>query len=175
MKSAFTVFCCLVSFSALIINLVAPVNCSASEPLVIGVLHSEAYTYAKMMKNSFDMALEVINKAGGIKGRPLKLVYANDQGQPKSGERATIELVEKNGGEIEGESVRIKKETVTVAPLEQNFEGYAISERRSVDQRITATDAQEMEIEFEGIGVVLTGRAKNLDFEDKINCCWRNS
>ena len=43
------------------------------------------------------MALETINKAGGIKGQPLTLVYANDQGKPKSGEKAIIELVEKNG------------------------------------------------------------------------------
>jgi branched-chain amino acid transport system substrate-binding protein len=70
---------------------------SASEPLVIGVPHSEAYTYANMMKNSFEMALEMINTQGGIKGRPLKLVYANDQGKPKPGEKAIVELVEKNG------------------------------------------------------------------------------
>ena len=69
----------------------------ASEPLVIGIPHSEAYTYANMMKNSFEMALETINKEGGIKGRPLKLVYANDKGKPKSGERAIIDLVEKSG------------------------------------------------------------------------------
>jgi branched-chain amino acid transport system substrate-binding protein len=42
------------------------------------------------------MALEVINKEGGIKGRPLKLVYANDEGKPKPGEKAVIDLVEKN-------------------------------------------------------------------------------
>ena len=74
-----------------------PATVSAAEPLVVGVPHSEAYTYAKMMKNSFEMALETINKAGGIKGKPLKLVYANDQGKPKSGEKAITELVEKNG------------------------------------------------------------------------------
>jgi branched-chain amino acid transport system substrate-binding protein len=50
-----------------------------------------------MMRNSFEMALEVINKAGGIKGQPLKLVYANDQGKPKPGEMAVTELVEKAG------------------------------------------------------------------------------
>ena len=43
------------------------------------------------------MALETINKAGGIKGVPLKLVYANDQGKPKPGEKAIIELVKKSG------------------------------------------------------------------------------
>jgi branched-chain amino acid transport system substrate-binding protein len=50
-----------------------------------------------MMKNSFEMALELINKKGGIRGKHLKLVYANDQGQPKSGEKAVIDLIEKNG------------------------------------------------------------------------------
>jgi branched-chain amino acid transport system substrate-binding protein len=76
---------------------VTPVSNSAAEPLVIGVLHSEEYTYATMMKNSFEMALEVINKEGGIKGQPLKLVYANDQGKPKPGEKAVTNLVEKAG------------------------------------------------------------------------------
>jgi branched-chain amino acid transport system substrate-binding protein len=50
-----------------------------------------------MMKNSFEMALETINKEGGIKGQPLNLVYANDQGRRKSGEQAIQDLVEKNG------------------------------------------------------------------------------
>ena len=74
-----------------------PATSAADEPLVIGIPHSEAYTYADMMKNSFEMALEAINNQGGIKGRPIKLVYANDQGQPKPGEKAITELVEKHG------------------------------------------------------------------------------
>ncbi len=97
MKTALKSFCCLVSLFALAANLAAPLPVSASEPLVVGVLHSKVYPYATMMNNSFDMALEVINKAGGIKGRPLKLVYADDQGKPKPGEKAVIELIEKNG------------------------------------------------------------------------------
>ncbi len=76
---------------------ITPASSPAAEPLIIGVPHSEAYSYAAMMKNSFEMALEVINKEGGIKGRPLKLVYANDEGKPKPGERAVIDLVENNG------------------------------------------------------------------------------
>jgi branched-chain amino acid transport system substrate-binding protein len=69
----------------------------ASEPLIIGVPHSEAYTYAGMMKNSFEMALEAINQEGGIKGRPLQLVYADDQGKQKPGEKAIKYLVKKAG------------------------------------------------------------------------------
>jgi len=77
--------------------LFTPVNSPAAEPLVIGVLHSEAYPYAAMMKNSFEMALEIINKQGGIKGQPIELVYANDQGKQKPGEKAVTDLVEKTG------------------------------------------------------------------------------
>ncbi|MBC8431453.1 MAG: ABC transporter substrate-binding protein [Desulfobacterales bacterium] len=74
-----------------------PQTGQSSEPLVIGVPHSEKFPYAAMMKNSFEMALAVINKEGGIKGRPLKLVYADDQGKLKAGERIIAELVKKTG------------------------------------------------------------------------------
>jgi len=67
----------------------------ASEPVVIGVPHSEAYPYVSMMRNSFEMALDVINKEGGINGRPLRLEYANDQGERKPGEKAVKDLVKK--------------------------------------------------------------------------------
>jgi branched-chain amino acid transport system substrate-binding protein len=87
---------CLVILFAIAVILATPITGSASEPIIIGIPHSEAYTYAKMMKNSFEMALEAINKAGGIKGQPLKLVYANDEGKPKPGEKAIIDLVEKS-------------------------------------------------------------------------------
>ena len=88
---------CLIVLALLAGGAMAPAPCRASEPLVIGIPHSEAYTYANMMKNSFEMALETINKQGGIKGRPLKLVYANDGGKQKPGEKAVVDLVEKNG------------------------------------------------------------------------------
>jgi len=76
---------------------IIPQTGQSSEPLVIGVPHSEKFPYAAMMKNSFEMALAVINKEGGIKGRPLELVYADDQGKLKAGERIIAELVKKTG------------------------------------------------------------------------------
>ncbi|KPJ78991.1 MAG: hypothetical protein AMJ54_00555 [Deltaproteobacteria bacterium SG8_13] len=69
---------------------------SAADPVVIGIPHSEAYPYAQMMKNSFTMAVERINAAGGIKGRPVKLVYANDRGEKQPGEAAIRQLVKKD-------------------------------------------------------------------------------
>jgi len=96
MKPALKLFFYLVVISAIAANLAAPATASGSETLTIGIPHSEAFTYANMMRNSFDMALEHINKAGGIRGQPLKLVYADDQGKPKRGEEAIVELVKKN-------------------------------------------------------------------------------
>lgn len=82
----------------LVIGAVAgPKTSQAVEPIIIGVLHSEKYTYANMMRNSYEMALEVVNAEGGIKGRPLKLIFADDQGEREVGEEAVRSLVNKSG------------------------------------------------------------------------------
>jgi branched-chain amino acid transport system substrate-binding protein len=80
----------------IIIFVLALETIAAAEPLIIGIPHSERYPYATMMKNSFEMALEVINGGGGIKGRLLELVYADDEGKPKPGEKIVKELVKRN-------------------------------------------------------------------------------
>ena len=81
---------CVAAFSVLVFNFAA----GAAEPIVVGIVHREDFAYAKMMKNAFEMALEEINNAGGIKGQPLQLVFSDDQGEPKTGEQAVKSLVE---------------------------------------------------------------------------------
>lgn len=66
-------------------------------PIVIGVPQYENFSFAAMMKNAFELAREKINKEGGIKGRPLTLAYADDQGKPRAGEKAVSDLVRKQG------------------------------------------------------------------------------
>ncbi len=66
----------------------------ASDPIVTGVLHSESYPFAPMMRNSFAMALDRINEQGGIKGRPLQLAFADDKSQREAGEDAVRRLVQ---------------------------------------------------------------------------------
>ncbi|MGD8765761.1 MAG: ABC transporter substrate-binding protein [Desulfobacteraceae bacterium] len=97
MQSRSKLLFCLILISTITVNLITPLTGKTAEPLIIGVPHSEKYTYATMMRNSFEMALEVINKEGGIKGQPLKLVYANDQGKQKPGEKAINDLVKDAG------------------------------------------------------------------------------
>ena len=87
---------CLIFFLIFTWMSLGPVKGKASEPLIIGILHSEKFPYSTMMKNSFEMALEVTNKKGGIKGRPIKLVYANDQGKREPGEKAVKDLINNN-------------------------------------------------------------------------------
>jgi branched-chain amino acid transport system substrate-binding protein len=50
----------------------------------------------RMMKESFEMAKKAINQQGGINGRPLHLVYADDQGKESIGEKIVKELVNKS-------------------------------------------------------------------------------
>lgn len=97
MKHKVILLPCLFIISLIALHFFAPATIRASEPPIIGVLHSEAYPYATMMKNSFEMALEIINKEGGIKGQPIELVYADDQGKQKPGEKAVTDLIEKTG------------------------------------------------------------------------------
>ncbi|MCP4629255.1 MAG: ABC transporter substrate-binding protein [bacterium] len=88
---------CFIFVSLLAANFTEHAAGEASKPLIIGIPHSEAYPYAAMMKNSFEMALKEINREGGIKGQPLKLVYADDQGKKEPGEKAVKDLIKKKG------------------------------------------------------------------------------
>jgi branched-chain amino acid transport system substrate-binding protein len=88
------ILCLIVTFT-FATNLIVMETSEASEPVIIGMLHGENFMFATMMKNSHEMALESINKGGGIKGRPIKLVYGDDQGKPKVGEKIVKELIKK--------------------------------------------------------------------------------
>jgi branched-chain amino acid transport system substrate-binding protein len=74
-------------------SFLGPISGEAAEPVVVGVLHWEKFAYAPMMKNAFEMARKAVNDAGGINGRPLKLVYVDDQGERSAGEKGVQDLV----------------------------------------------------------------------------------
>ena len=59
---------------------------SLQEPILVGVsapLTGPQAQYGIAWKKGFDLALEEINGAGGIKGRPLQLVITDTQNDPK--------------------------------------------------------------------------------------------
>ena len=80
----------------LLVMIVIPFHSSALEPIVIGVplpLSGKQMEDGRMMKNSFEMARNTINENGGINGRPLQLVYADDQGKESIAEKIIKDLV----------------------------------------------------------------------------------
>jgi branched-chain amino acid transport system substrate-binding protein len=70
---------------------------AAAEPATIGIVHSEKFAYATMMKNSYDMAAEAVNRSGGVRGEPVRLVFADDKESRKGGEAAVYELAKEKG------------------------------------------------------------------------------
>jgi branched-chain amino acid transport system substrate-binding protein len=73
--------------AALIFTLaVGLVWAQSPEPILIGVsgpLTGPVAQYGLAWQKGFDMALEEINGAGGIKGRPLQIVFTDTQNDPK--------------------------------------------------------------------------------------------
>ncbi len=73
-----------------------------------------------------------------------------------------LKMIEKNGGGVDSESVRIKVQEPVAAPLEVGFEGHFPKERRRLDIRLDGENG-EAEFAFTGIGFVVNGGAEKLD------------
>jgi branched-chain amino acid transport system substrate-binding protein len=89
---------CLFVVLALALMAVGPVI-SAGAPIKVGVvlpLTGEQAKFGEIEKNSFLMALDVLNKAGGIKGRPIELVIEDDTGKPDVGRSAVEKLISRD-------------------------------------------------------------------------------
>jgi branched-chain amino acid transport system substrate-binding protein len=80
------------------VGLVLPtsVGVAAEESVDIGIplpLSGNLKEFGIMMKNSFEMAQASINEGGGINGRPVNIVFADDEGQVASVKPAFEKLV----------------------------------------------------------------------------------
>ena len=80
--------------------------------------------------------------------------------------RHALEVIKRNGGEVTEDEVKIKVQEPVPVPFEENFPGYKILERRKIDKEFVTTEETEIKIEFEGIGIVLTGKSHNKKFSD---------
>ena len=72
------------------------VGTASEEPVIIGVplpLTGNLQEFGIMMKNSFEMAQTSVNEAGGINGRPVNIVFADDEGQVASIKSAFDQLL----------------------------------------------------------------------------------
>jgi branched-chain amino acid transport system substrate-binding protein len=71
----------------------------AAEPIKVGVvlpLTGDQAKFGEIERNSFLMALEEVNKAGGVNGRPIELLVEDDTGKPDVGRSACEKLISQN-------------------------------------------------------------------------------
>ncbi|MEW5902407.1 MAG: hypothetical protein AB1715_13160 [Acidobacteriota bacterium] len=69
-----------------------------------------------------------------------------------------LEMIKRNGGEVDASAARIKLQEPRPVPLEVGFEGHFPAERRRLDIRLDEK-TREAEFAFEGIGFVINGAA----------------
>ncbi|MFC2124636.1 ADP-ribosylglycohydrolase family protein [Bacteroidota bacterium] len=75
-------------------------------------------------------------------------------------------MIERGGGLVSETEVKIKVQDPIAVPLEVSFPGYKIAELREIGKQLSKANGFTYETEFEGIGAVLGGRMRNLDFMD---------
>ena len=80
--------------------------------------------------------------------------------------RHALKVIEKYGGEVNDNEVKIiKREPVPIA-LEQNFPAYRLVEKRQINKEISNLDEQNLSFDFSGIGIVVRGKVNNRNFSD---------
>ena len=82
--------------SAMVLALSTSVGEASEGSVTIGIplpLSGNLKEFGIMMKNSFEMAQASVNEAGGINGRPVEIVFADDEGQVASVRPALDKLV----------------------------------------------------------------------------------
>ena len=73
---------------SLIVALLGVIACSrSSEPVYIGVAGPWKEAFGRMNKQGIDLALSEINARGGVRGRPLRIVERDDDGDRNQGGR----------------------------------------------------------------------------------------
>ncbi len=97
-------------------------------------------------------------------GMSLKEVY-------ETGFRHSLQMIERNGGRIEGDQVVIQSQTPVTMPFEKSFDGFYPVERSRMDGSLT-NENSEIHFNFKGSGFILTGRAvKTTSYPDEILVC----
>lgn len=90
----------LVVVSLLISGVLAAGPLLAAEGMIkVGVvlpLTGEEAKFGEIEKNSFLMALDEINKAGGVNGKPIELIIEDDTGKPDVGRSAVEKLISRD-------------------------------------------------------------------------------
>ena len=89
----------LVSVAILTVAFTLPATVSAADTIQVGIvlpLTGSQAKFGEIEKQSFDLALEEINAAGGIKGKKLEFLMEDDTGRPEVGRSVAEKLITKD-------------------------------------------------------------------------------
>jgi branched-chain amino acid transport system substrate-binding protein len=84
---------------ALVMALLSPPILHANDTVKVGIIlpiTGDKAKFGEIEKKSFEMALEEINAAGGIKGKKLELLFEDDTGRPDVARSAAEKLITKD-------------------------------------------------------------------------------
>jgi branched-chain amino acid transport system substrate-binding protein len=88
------------AFVALSVALFLADNSAAVEPIAIGISITQSppgsVIQGSQIKDGVEIAKDIINAKGGVLGRPIVLVYEDNQGIPEKGRAATEKLITKD-------------------------------------------------------------------------------
>jgi len=90
----------IVLYAALaLVTIFSPIGCSKKQPEAIKIgaimpLTGELATAGQAVKEGMDLAIGEINTAGGIEGKPLKIIFEDDLGQPTVAVSAFNKLID---------------------------------------------------------------------------------
>jgi branched-chain amino acid transport system substrate-binding protein len=91
MKKGFCILACLTVF----VCVVAP-NASPQDSIKVGIilpLTGAQAAFGEIEKNSFEMGIEEVNAAGGIRGKKLEFIYGDDAGNPEVARSVAEKLI----------------------------------------------------------------------------------
>lgn len=89
----------IVFFCVLLCFLSFPNGPWCAEPIKIGIvlpLTGDQAKFGEIEKQSFDLAFDEINKAGGVNGRPIQAIIEDDTGRPEVGRSVVEKLITKD-------------------------------------------------------------------------------
>ncbi len=90
----------LLRFAAAVSAVVLASSAQAADPIVIGVSIAQSppgsVVQGTQVKDGVEIITKMINDKGGVLGRPLKIVYEDDQGIPEKGRAAAEKLISRD-------------------------------------------------------------------------------
>jgi ABC-type branched-subunit amino acid transport system substrate-binding protein len=88
---------CLLSIAALAAAALFTAPASAADPILIGVSLTQSppgsVVQGTQVKDGMEILKDMVNAKGGVLGRPIKLLYEDNQGIPEKGRAATEKLI----------------------------------------------------------------------------------